>query len=108
MRIAAAATLFTLLATMAGAHAADLDAQLPVADLPPEPPLVAPPPVVDRGAAVEQVVPGPPPPPALDEVLTPRRPGPVFGGPAIFVPGLNGPSGPPVYPLLPFSFGYGY
>ena len=30
------------------------------------------------------------------------------GGPYLVIPGLNGPYGPPIYPLLPFSFGYGY
>ena len=30
------------------------------------------------------------------------------GGAFIYVPGLNGPNAAPVYPLLPFAFGYGY
>ena len=33
---------------------------------------------------------------------------PPVGGPFVYVQGLNGPTGAPVYPLLPFAFGYGY
>ena len=35
-------------------------------------------------------------------------PGLRVGGAFIYAPGLNGPDGPPAYPLLPFAFGYGY
>lgn len=35
-------------------------------------------------------------------------PGVRVGGAFIYARGLNGPDGPPVYPLLPFAFGYGY
>ena len=33
---------------------------------------------------------------------------PPVGGPFVYAQGLNGPTGAPVYPLLPFAFGYGY
>ena len=33
---------------------------------------------------------------------------PPVGGPFIYAQGLNGPTGAPVYPFLPFAFGYGY
>lgn len=35
-------------------------------------------------------------------------PGLRVGGAFVYAPGLNGPDGPPAYPLLPFAFGYGY
>lgn len=35
-------------------------------------------------------------------------PPPRVGGAFLYVPGLNGPDGPPAYPLLPFAFGYGF
>ena len=37
-----------------------------------------------------------------------RVPGLRVGGAFVYAPGLNGPDGPPAYPLLPFAFGYGY
>ena len=50
------------------------------------------------------------------EAVVVERPGvaqryvvlPPVGGPFVYVQGLNGPTGAPVYPLLPFAFGYGY
>ena len=33
---------------------------------------------------------------------------PPVGGAFVYAQGLNGPTGAPVYPLLPFAFGYGY
>ena len=55
--------------------------------------------VVEREVIVEHRV-------VIDHVVE-AVPVPV-GGPYLVVPGLNGPYGPPIYPLLPFSFGYGY
>ena len=55
--------------------------------------------VVEREVIIEHRV-------VVDHVVAPT-PVPV-GGPYLVVPGLNGPYGPPIYPLLPFSFGYGY
>ena len=76
------------------AHAADLDRlyqPLPVAPAPlgvlDDPAIVVEAPVV----VVRRL---PPPPPV--------------GGAFLYAPGLNGPLGPPAYPLLPFAFGYGY
>ncbi len=48
-----------------------------------------------------------PPPTVLGPDLVPV-PGLRVGGAFVYVPGLNGPDGPPAYPLLPFAFGYGY
>ncbi len=72
------------------AVAADLDIRDPL-----EPsPLVARPVVV-------------PPQTVLGPNLVPV-PGLRVGGAFVYAPGLNGPDGPPAYPLLPFAFGYGY
>ena len=71
------------------AHAADLDIRDP---LEPAPPLRS------------QVV---PPQTVLGPNLVPV-PGLRVGGAFVYAPGLNGPAGPPAYPLLPFAFGYGY
>jgi hypothetical protein len=112
IRVLAAAVLVSTWGLMGAGHAADLDSPYG-AGLPPEPPLSEPVAgleghvVVSRNIVVEQSVPVPPPP-VLDEVLTPARAVPAATGPYLYVPGLNGPSGPPVYPLLPYSFGYGY
>lgn len=99
MRACLAAVLLAVSCASSTVEAADL-AEPP----PPLPPVVALPP----GAfPVEVTTLYPPPTPPLDEVMTPRFPAPA-SGPAIVVPGLNGPNGPPLYPLLPFSFRYGY
>lgn len=73
------------------ASAADLDVRDPLdaATLRPYRPVVVPP----------QTVLGP------DLVPVP---GLRVGGAFVYAPGLNGPDGPPAYPLLPFAFGYGY
>ena len=78
----------------ASAQAADLDAPYPYE------PQARRPAVVDQRVVVA--------PSGLDEGLIPVRPLPPVGGPYLYAPGLNGPYGPPVYPLLPFAFGYGY
>ena len=98
MRARLAAVILAVSCVPCAVDAADL------AEPPPPPPVVAPPP----GAfPVEVTNLYPPATPPLDEVMTPRFPAPA-SGPAIVVPGLNGPNGPPLYPLLPFSFRYGY
>ena len=60
------------------------------------------------GAYVAAPYPPPPPPAYLGEarviVTTPLS----VGGPYLPIPGLNGPTGPSAYPLLPYAFGYGY
>ncbi len=83
-------------ATIASAHAADLDRPYAA------PPVVyAAPPVLgvldDPAIVVEAPV-----------VLRRLPPPPPIGGGYLYLPGLNGPLGPPAYPLLPYGFGYGY
>ena len=92
LRVATMAGLFALGAPMAAANAADLDNPLPYDDGGADR-------VVSRRVAA-------PPIPVEPRVIV-NSPLSV-GGPYLFVPGLNGPSGPPAYPLLPFAFGYGY
>ncbi len=82
--------ILVLCASAGPAMAADLDIRDPL-----EPaPLVARPVVV-------------PPQAVLGPNLVPV-PGLRVGGAFVYAPGLNGPDGPPAYPLLPFAFGYGY
>lgn len=71
-------------------HAADLDIRDPL----------EPAPLVRRSPVV-------PPQTVLGPNLVPV-PGLRVGGAFVYAPGLNGPDGPPAYPLLPFAFGYGY
>lgn len=78
-----------LLALALPATAADLDFRDPLEPVPPPRRVVVPP----------QTVLGP--------NLVPV-PGLRVGGAFVYAPGLNGPDGPPAYPLLPFAFGYGY
>ena len=103
-RLFRAALVLVLLAP-AAALAADLDGQY-------APPLDAPPRArvhARRHIVKEEIVHRR----VIEEVVERRvvaevvPPVPV-GGPYLVVPGLNGPYGPPIYPLLPFSFGYGY
>ena len=108
MRALAAALLLIGLVTTFSAQAADLRQNLPVANLPPYPSSTATADGYDEALVAGSVPVTPPVPPVLDQVLTPRGPTPAVGGPVLVIPGLNGPSGPPVYPLLPFAFGYGY
>ncbi len=105
------AALAMLLALASGAEAADLDrAYDPLDGAAPE---VVPAPA-SQGRAV--VVPAQDPDVLGDPALVVERPvgavrlppPPRVGGAFLYVPGLNGPSGPPAYPLLPFAFGYGY
>ena len=90
LRVAMLTGLFAFGASVA-ARAADLDAALPFDDGEGH--------TAHRGLAA-------PPIPVKPRVVV-NSPLSV-GGPYLFVPGLNGPAGPPAYPLLPFAFGYGY
>ena len=103
------AALALLLGASGTAGAADLDHSYAApGDAPPE--------VVRVPAARVQVVPAQDPDVLGDPALVVERPvgtvrlppPPRVGGAFLYVPGLNGPSGPPAYPLLPFAFGYGY
>ena len=88
LRVSTAVALFALSAPLA-AHAADLDA----------------PAAYDGDALLlprTRIVPVPVEPRVV--VVSPLS----VGGAYIAVPGLNGPTGPSAYPILPFAFGYGY
>ena len=100
------ASLALLLAAMGTAGAADLDhVYAPLGDAAPLP---------SRGRVVG--LPAPDADVLGDPALVGERPvgavrlppPPRVGGAFLYVPGLNGPSGPPAYPLLPYAFGYGY
>lgn len=82
--------ILVLCASAVPAAAADLAVRDPLEPVP----LVARPVVV-------------PPQTVLGPNLVPV-PGLRVGGAFVYAPGLNGPDGPPAYPLLPFAFGYGY
>ena len=103
LRVLPVMVLVTLLSPVTGAGAADLDSPYPLSRGDDR--------VygrtIDRDIVVQQRVAGPPVV-AIADPGRPLPPPPRVGGPYLYIPGLNGPDGPPAYPLLPFAFGYGY
>ena len=83
-----ALALSVAVSTFASARAADLDAFYPGDVAAPRPAVINPPLFVEQRVVVTSPL--------------------SVGGPYVPIPGLNGPTGPSAYPLLPFAFGYGY
>ncbi len=101
--------LLALGASFTAAAAADLlPPRLDAADLAPAAfaPGTLDAPAYDEDVVVRRRVLRPPPLPVEPRVVV-TSPLSV-GGPYMIVPGLNGPTGPAAYPLLPYAFGYGY